>query len=74
MQVGDLIKPKCEHNFASSGYAIITRMNDLGDVVIVWLDDQLDNYMRWWQLEENFEIVKNGQKMSSPNPTQSDTL
>ena len=73
MQVGDLIKPKCEYNFASSGYAIITSHNG-GDVVIVWLDDQLDNYMRWWQLEENFEILKNGQKMSTPNPTQSDTL
>ena len=57
MKVGDLIRPKCKYNFQSSGYAVIKEMNVRGDVVIVWVDDQCDHYMRWWQLDEQMEIA-----------------
>mgnify|MGYP003138817375 CR=1 FL=1 len=58
VQVGDLIRPKCKYNFQSSGYAVIKEMNVRdGNVVIVWVNDQCDHYMRWWQLDEQMEIA-----------------
>lgn len=58
MKVGDLIRPKCEYNFQSSGYAIIAEICERqGRAIIVWVDDQTDHYMRWWELEEQMEVV-----------------
>ena len=51
MKVGDLIRSKCDAYFKEMGYAIITKHND-GDVVFVWLNDDADVYMRWWELDE----------------------
>jgi len=56
MEVGDLVKPRHELTFGAFGYAVITELNE-GNVVIVWLEDQTDHYMRWWELEEQMEIV-----------------
>jgi hypothetical protein len=58
MKVGDLIRPRCEYNFQSSGYAIIAEICERqGRAIIVWVDDQTDHYMRWWELEEQMEVV-----------------
>jgi hypothetical protein len=50
MKVGDLIRSKNDDYFEEMGYAVITKHNG-GDVVFVWLSDETDVYMRWWELE-----------------------
>ncbi len=58
MQVGDLVRPKCQYNFESLGYAIIVELCErLGRAIIIWVDDQTDHYMRRWELEEHMEVV-----------------
>ena len=57
MQVGDLVKPKCEHDSKRLGFAMISRINPLGRVVITWVDDQIDHYMTLGELKETMEIV-----------------
>ena len=51
MKVGDLIKPKNEGYFDSMGLAIIT-YHDGGNVAFVWINNEKQVTMRWWQLEE----------------------
>tara|TARA_R100000149_G_C5760028_1_gene65348 strand:+ start:362 stop:544 length:183 start_codon:yes stop_codon:yes gene_type:complete len=58
MKVGDLVRPKCKYNFESLGYAIISEICERqGRAIIIWVDDQTDHYMRWWELEEHMEVV-----------------
>ena len=58
MQVGDLVRPKCKYNFESMGYAIIAELCERqGKAIIIWVDDQILNYMRRWELEEFMEVV-----------------
>ena len=56
MKVGDLIKPKNEGYFKSMGHAVITKHNG-GDAVFVWINDDTEVYLRWWELEEWMEVV-----------------
>ena len=57
MKIGDLIRPKCEHDFKRLGFAMIRNINALGRVIIVWLDDQTNHYMRLWELEKTMEVA-----------------
>ena len=51
MKVGDLIRPKNEGYFKSMGHAIITS-HDGGNVSFVWIKDEREYNMRWYELEE----------------------
>ena len=51
MKVGDLIRPKKEGYFEEMGHAIIT-YHDGGNVSFVWLNDEWEETMRWFELEE----------------------
>ena len=51
MKVGDLIRPKDDGYFKEMGHAIVTK-HDGGDVIFVWINDETDVYMRWFELEE----------------------
>ena len=62
MKVGDLVRPKCKYKFESFGYAIIAEMcaddgYGGGRAIITWVHDQTDYYMRFWELEEQMEVV-----------------
>ena len=62
MKVGDLIRPKEPLVFASSGYAIIAELcadnvYGGGRAIITWVHDQTVHYMRWWELQEQMEVV-----------------
>ena len=56
MKVGDLIRSKNDLHFKEMGYAVITKHNG-GDVVFVWINDETDVHVRWWQLEEWMEAA-----------------
>ena len=58
MKVGDLVRSKCEHDFKRLGFAIVAELCEAqGRAIIIWVDDQTDHYMRWWELEETMEVV-----------------
>ena len=44
MQVGDLVKPKCQNYFKDMGYAIIIAYEERGDVQVHWVNDDVDVY------------------------------
>ena len=56
MQVGDLLKPRCQLTFVRLGFAILLEIDE-GLAIIHWLDDQTDNHFRLWDLQNNMEVV-----------------
>tara|TARA_B100000282_G_C31425998_1_gene351286 strand:- start:247 stop:426 length:180 start_codon:yes stop_codon:yes gene_type:complete len=57
MQVGDLVRPKCQNYFKDMGYAIIIAYEERGDVQVHWVNDDVDVYFRWYEFDEWMEAV-----------------
>ena len=57
MQVGDLVRPKCQNYFKDMGYAIIIAYEKRGDVKLNWVKDNFDVYFRWYEFDEWMEVV-----------------
>jgi len=56
MQVGDLLRPKCQFNFERLGFAVLLNIDE-GSAIIVWIDEQINNRMSLRLLQNNMEVV-----------------